>query len=78
MAPLARDIVQVDDFAALLRLYRKLAALVSGYVGRNLAGLVLAGLPALLLIVLFKVDETLFIAAFALASLTAMLWPRRS
>jgi hypothetical protein len=44
-------------------------------VARNLAGLLLAGLPALLL---FTAPELPFIVAFAIASLTGMLWPRRS
>ena len=55
----------VDEVAALLRLYRRLAREVGGYVARNLGGLVLACLPV-----------AAFLALVTPAALA--LWDRRA
>lgn len=79
MHPIAHGVFQVDEFPALLALYRRLGSLVCRYVARNLGGMLLAGLPALALLLLLNgKSEAAFIAAFALATLAGFAWPRRS
>jgi hypothetical protein len=81
---LSGELLKADELAGLLRLYRRLAELLGGYLARNLFGTVLAGLP-LVLVVLAAAPlapdartETAFLAAFALATLAGLLWPKRS
>ena len=76
MQPIAQEVFLVESAAVLLRLYRRLAALTVRYVARNMAGLLLAGLPIAL--VLLVNEEVAFIGAFALTTCMGMLWPRRS
>jgi hypothetical protein len=45
MAGFTREMLRVDEPAALLSLYRRLAAQLGRYVARNLAGIALACLP---------------------------------
>ncbi len=45
MAGLTREMLRVDEPAAFLALYKRLGGLLARYVGRNLAGIVVACLP---------------------------------
>ena len=45
LGDISRQMLAVDEVAWLLRLYRRLAREVGGYLLRNLGGLALAGLP---------------------------------
>lgn len=45
LAGCTREMLRVEEPAALLALYRRLAALLGRYVGRNLSGILLACLP---------------------------------
>ena len=76
MQPIAQEVFLVESAAVLLRLYRRLAALTTRYVARNMAGLLLAGLPVSLVFVVN--EEVVFIGAFAVTTSMGMLWPRRS
>ena len=84
MSSVTRDLMQVEDMRRFGSLYGSLLALVARYVGRNLAGTVIAGLPiaALLLMAwhLLREDEILFFVVFALAMTAVFVWPgaRRS
>jgi hypothetical protein len=77
MQPLAQEVFLVESAAVLLRLYRRLATLTARYVARNFAGLLVAGLPAAVLLI-FEKNQAVFIAAFAVCTSIGMLWPRRS
>jgi hypothetical protein len=78
MHGVSREMLQVDEFGRLLLAYRQLGAVVGGYVARNFAGTVLAALPALALLFIVASEITVFTAAFAVATLAAMAWPRQS
>jgi hypothetical protein len=52
LGDISRQMLAVDEIAALLRLYRRLARDVGGYVLRNLGGLVLACLPVAAFLIL--------------------------
>lgn len=45
MAALTRDMLRIDEPAAFLALYKRLGSLLVRYVGRNLAGILVACLP---------------------------------
>ena len=77
MHGLTREMLQVDELGRLVRAYRSLGLVAGGYVARNLGGTVLAALPAIALLFFVK-NQAVFAAAFAFATLAAMLWPRRS
>jgi hypothetical protein len=51
MAALTRDILRVDEPAALAAIYARLGALLARYVGRNLAGILVACLPMVAIVV---------------------------
>ena len=52
LGDISRQMLAVDEIAALLRLYRRLAREVGGYVLRNLGGLALACLPVAAFLIL--------------------------
>ena len=76
---LTRDILKVDDAGVFFGLYRNLLGAVARYVGRNLAGTLVAGIPlvAVLLIAAPLVDqsEIPFFIAFMVAMMAFFLWP---
>lgn len=47
LSGLTREMLQLEAFDTLLALYRRLGRLAGGYVGRNLAGIAIACLPML-------------------------------
>jgi hypothetical protein len=47
MSQLTRRLLEVEQTGEFLRLYRQLGGLLARYVGRNLAGTLVAGLPAI-------------------------------
>lgn len=51
MAELTRAMLRVDEPSALLALYRRLGALLAGYLARNLGGVLVACLPMLAIVV---------------------------
>ena len=79
MTALARDILKVDDTQVFLRLYRSLLAATARYVGRNLAGTLVAGIPVLIVVLLaaplVREGEIPFLIAFVVAMTAFFLWP---
>ncbi len=76
-ASLVQWIFKADELGAFLSLYKSLLAATARYVGRNLAGTVVAGLP---LAVLYLIDPKLlhleFLVAFTASMMIVFFWPR--
>ena len=75
MNTVIREILRVDEARVFFGLYRRLLADTARYVGRNLAGTVVAGLPLLAVIPFIKQTEIPFLIAFVLAMTVFFLWP---
>ena len=79
MSTLAREILKVDDTDVFFRLYKRLLAATARYVGRNLAGTVVAGVPIVILLLLaaplMRDGEIPFFVAFVVAMTVFFLWP---
>lgn len=77
MSFLTKGILSVDEPGDFLKLYKQLLLDTARYVGRNIAGTVVAGLPLLMLAL---VDPGLFSLEFMVAFLASMMivfcWPR--
>lgn len=79
MTSLAGDILKVDDARVFFGLYRNLLGATARYVGRNLAGTLVAGIPVLIVVLLaaplVREGEIPFLVAFVLAMTAFFLWP---
>ncbi len=51
MAEITREILRVDEPAAFVAIYKRLGGLLARYVGRNLAGILVACLPMVAIVV---------------------------
>lgn len=76
LSSLTREILKVDEPGTFWSLYKALLAETAGYVGRNLAGTIVAGLPVVALLLLVNVREIPFAAAFFLSMMVVFCWPR--
>ena len=76
MGGVTREIFGVDDPQRFFSLYKILLGDTARYVGRNLAGMVVAGLPVALLVLLVDVQETPFLVAFVASMMVVFCWPR--
>jgi hypothetical protein len=75
MTSLAGDILKVDDAAVFFGLYRNLLGATARYVGRNLAGTLVAGVPLVIVLLIASPSEIPFFVAFVVAMTAFFLWP---
>jgi len=72
---LTRDILKVDDAGVFFGMYRNLLGAVARYVGRNLAGTLVAGVPLVIVLLIASPSEIPFFIAFGVAMTAYFLWP---
>ena len=77
MASLTRKILAIDDAGEFWKVYKTLLIETARYVGRNIAGTVVAGVPVSLIYFLVPVGGfTLFFSAFVVSMMIVFCWPR--
>jgi len=75
MAALTRKILAIDDAGEFWQVYKALLGHTARYVGRNIAGTVVAGIPVVGVYILVR-DDAPFLAAFVASMLIVFCWPR--
>ena len=76
MSGLTRRILKLDDAKEFWKVYADLLGKTVRYVGRNLAGTLVASVPVVGMYYLTDITEASFLVPFIVAMMVVFCWPR--
>ena len=76
MSGLTREIIRLDEVGSFLAAYQRLLAKTAAYVGRNLAGTIVASVPVVGMYYATDITAASFLAPFMAAMMVVFCWPR--
>ena len=76
MSALTRQILKIDDPHAFFALYKSLLLKTVHYVGRNLAGTIVASVPPVGMYFVTDIGQPSFLVPFIAAMMVVFCWPR--
>ena len=76
MSALTREIIRLDEVGSFLAAYKTLLVKTAAYVGRNVAGTLVASVPLVGMYYATDITEASFLVPFIVAMMVVFCWPR--
>jgi hypothetical protein len=76
MSSLTREVLRAEEIGSFLVAYKDLLAKTAAYVGRNLIGTLVAGVPLAAMFFIVDIAQAAFIVPFVASMMVVFCWPR--